>query len=69
MEAQVGFEPTVKALQARVLPLHYCAIWLGQMDSNHRSAGVRGRCFNQLDYPAICYNKYSSKEIPLILLK
>ena len=26
MEAQVGFEPTVKRLQRHVLPLHYCAV-------------------------------------------
>ena len=34
LEAQVGFEPTIKRLQRYVLPLHYCAIWLGVKDLN-----------------------------------
>ena len=49
MKAVDGFEPTIKLLQSRALPLGYRAILLNDSDGNRtRVTAVKGRCLNRL---------------------
>ena len=44
-----GFEPVIRVLQTRALPLGYRAILLNDSDGNRtRVTAVKGRCLNRL---------------------
>ena len=50
-EATIGFEPMIRVLQTRALPLGYVAIfyYLNDSDGNRtRVTAVKGRCLNRL---------------------
>ena len=49
IEATTGFEPVIRVLQTRALPLGYRAILLNDSDGNRtRVTAVKGRCLNRL---------------------
>ena len=54
-EARTGFEPVIRVLQTRALPLGYRAILLNDSDGNRtRVTAVKGRCLNRLTMGPDC---------------
>ena len=48
-EARAGFEPAIRVLQTRALPLGYRAIFINDSYGNRtRVTAVKGRCLNRL---------------------